>query len=71
MAVSADEVRSRFELSDAECVRWLRGETLSREGRGWGIVTWRGHSLGLCKAAGGVLKNHYPKGLRDSRVVLG
>lgn len=71
MAVSADEVRSRFELSDAECIRWLRGETLSREGRGWGIVTWRGHSLGLCKAAGGVLKNHYPKGLRDSRVVLG
>lgn len=71
MAVSADEVRSRFELSDAECVRWLCGETLSREGRGWGIVTWRGHSLGLCKAAGGVLKNHYPKGLRDSRVVLG
>lgn len=71
MAVSAEEVRSRFELSDAECVRWLRGETLSREGRGWGIVTWRGHSLGLCKASGGVLKNHYPKGLRDSRVVLG
>ena len=71
MAVSAEEVRSRFELSDAECVRWLRGETLSREGRGWGIVTWRGQSLGLCKAAGGVLKNHYPKGLRDSRVVLG
>lgn len=71
MAVSAEEARSRFELSDAECVRWLRGETLSREGRGWGIVTWRGHSLGLCKAAGGVLKNHYPKGLRDSRVVLG
>lgn len=71
MAVSADEVRSRFELSDAECVRWLRGETLSREGRGWGIVTWRSHSLGLCKAVGGVLKNHYPKGLRDSRVVLG
>ena len=71
MAVSAEEVRIRFELSDAECVRWLRGETLSREGRGWGIVTWRGHSLGLCKAAGGVLKNHYPKGLRDSRVVLG
>lgn len=71
MAVSADEVRSRFELSDAECVRWLRGETLSREGRGWGIVAWRGHSLGLCKAVGGVLKNHYPKGLRDSRVVLG
>ncbi len=71
MAVSAEEVCSRFELSDAECVRWLRGETLSREGRGWGIVTWRGHALGLCKAAGGVLKNHYPKGLRDSRVVLG
>lgn len=67
MAAREGDVRLSYSLSDAECVRWLRGETLSREGKGWGIVTWRSYSLGLCKAAGGTLKNHYPKGLRALR----
>ena len=32
--------------------------------KGWVLVTYRGVSLGWGKAAGGILKNHYPKGLR-------
>ena len=32
--------------------------------RGWGLVLTDGFSLGWCKFAGGMAKNHYPKGLR-------
>lgn len=70
MAAKEGDVRLCIPLSDAECVRWLRGETLPCEGKGWGIVTWRSYPMGLCKAAGGTLKNHYPKGLRDSQAAL-
>ena len=64
MACRAEEVRRVYELTDDEAARWLRGETIPREGKGWGIAAWHAFPLGLCKAAGGILKNHYPKGLR-------
>ena len=70
MAAKEGDVRLCIPLSDADCVRWLRGETLPCEGKGWGIVTWRSYPMGLCKAAGGTLKNHYPKGLRDLQAAL-
>ncbi len=48
-------------------IRYLRGETLvAPEGmrKGWVLVTVDGLSLGWAKASGGMMKNHYPKGLR-------
>lgn len=49
-----------------EAERYLRGEALMVGGAedGWTLVTVDGYSLGWGKAAKGVLKNHYPKGLR-------
>ena len=70
MAAKREDVRLCIALSEADCVRWLRGETLPCEEKGWGIVTWRSYPMGLCKAAGGTLKNHYPKGLRDLQAAL-
>ncbi len=50
---------------DEVAVAYLRGETLSAPGqRGYCLVTYRGLPLGWGKASDGVLKNHYPKGLR-------
>lgn len=43
---------------------YLRGETLPCTEKGWVLVTVDGWPLGWGKASGGVLKNHYPKGLR-------
>lgn len=45
---------------------YLRGETLRAEENqhGWTLVTVDGCGLGWARAADGVLKNHYPKGLR-------
>lgn len=70
MGVTCADVRSVYALSDEDCIRWLRGEALPREGRGWGVAAWRGYPVGLGKASGGMLKNHYPKGLRDGAVLL-
>ena len=55
-------------LDGAEAAAWLRGEALAHDGPGgWAVVTCEGWPLGWGRAAGGTLKNHYPKGLRTMR----
>ena len=66
MAAKTADVARVAALDDAQCARWLRGETLPSDvGDGWGVAAWRGHPLSLMKAVQGTLKNHYPKGLRE------
>ena len=44
---------------------YLNGETFAYEGeKGWYLITVDGYSIGWGKLAGGMMKNHYPKGLR-------
>jgi NOL1/NOP2/fmu family ribosome biogenesis protein len=67
MAVGVAARRSR-RLDAVEAAAWVRGEALGHEGAGgWTVVTWEGWPLGWGRAAGGSLKNHYPKGLRTMR----
>jgi NOL1/NOP2/fmu family ribosome biogenesis protein len=55
-------------LEEDEAVAWVRGEALGHQGPGgWTVVTWNGWPLSWGRAAGGSLKNHYPKGLRTMR----
>ncbi|MBB6214729.1 NOL1/NOP2/sun family putative RNA methylase [Anaerosolibacter carboniphilus] len=52
-------------LEDDRLLGYLKGEALSIDGnKGWNLVHVEGYSLGWGKLAEGVLKNHYPKGLR-------
>ena len=37
---------------------------VKKDSKGWALITTDGYSIGWAKAAGGMLKNHYPKGLR-------
>lgn len=63
----ADEAKQTAELSTEEAARYLRGESLSApeiKEKGWTLLTVSGLSAGWAKAVDGVLKNHYPKGLR-------
>ena len=53
-----------FDVDYDGAVAYLRGETLPCTLRGWHTVTYRGLPLGWGKASDGVMKNHYPKGLR-------
>ncbi len=51
--------------SDEVTDKYLRGDTFPTElGKGWCAVAADGFVLGWGKSAGGIMKNHYPKGLR-------
>lgn len=47
-----------------EIRQYLAGQVLPGSQTGWTLVTVGGLSMGWAKGSGGVLKNHYPKGLR-------
>ncbi|MCL1632057.1 RsmB/NOP family class I SAM-dependent RNA methyltransferase [Sporolactobacillus sp. CPB3-1] len=68
LALPAEAFQNVYPLrsSDNEWKRYLHGETLTAENmpKGWTVVTIDGFPLGWGKAAGGILKNFYPKGLR-------
>ncbi len=72
MALREEEAANTIHFSsDSEHIRaYLRGESISvQNGRelpanGWCLVLVDGYSIGWGKVNNGVLKNHYPKGLR-------
>lgn len=63
LSLGKSDVKQATELSDPS--KYLRGETVECEfDKGWTLVTVNNISIGWGKAHNGVLKNHYPKGLR-------
>ncbi|RKM57572.1 RNA methyltransferase [Butyrivibrio sp. CB08] len=76
LTISSEETILSYDIpSDSQDIRqYLNGQTirLSSEGtaadlkvkKGWCLITTDGYSIGWAKLAGGMLKNHYPKGLR-------
>jgi len=68
----ADVVYSvNFTSSDAAQYRlacdYINGQTFPQNGeKGWYLICLDGYSLGWGKLAGGIMKNHYPKGLRKT-----
>ena len=57
----------RLTLADPRTEAWLRGEEIDAQTaqKGWCAVLVDGFPLGLGKASGGKIKNHYPKALRN------
>ena len=47
-----------------EIAKYMHGETIACERKGWCLVRVGGYSIGWGKGDKTVLKNHYPKGLR-------
>ena len=69
LALTPEEVQHvcALESTAPETKAYLNGQTLNISGdKGWYIVTVDGYSLGWGKLDGGILKNHYPKGLRKN-----
>lgn len=67
LALQPSEVKRTFDLSVSENgpERYLRGESFVTDGeKGWTLVCVDGYSAGWGKVSNGMLKNHYPKGLR-------
>jgi NOL1/NOP2/sun family putative RNA methylase len=65
MCLKPEEVDRVVRLSVTESEKYLRGETVEADViNGWCLVCVDNYPLGWGKATGGVVKNHYPKGLR-------
>lgn len=65
MALTAEEVANVCQLTWDEMMAYQAGETISKaSGKGWVLLQYQGISLGWGKQADGIIKNHYPKGLR-------
>lgn len=56
-----------LESGDRRVYDYLEGQTFPAEGKGgWYLICVDGFGLGWGKLAGGVMKNHYPRGLRTA-----
>ena len=69
MALGGNEVSRHVEFAgdSPQAYAWIRGESVSvgaEQKKGWTLVLMDGSSAGWGKVNGGILKNHYPKGLR-------
>ena len=69
LALKPEEVVNTWNLKadSMEIKQYLSGQTFRAEGpKGWYLITVEGYSIGWGKLAGGIMKNHYPKGLRKN-----
>lgn len=65
LALKPEQTGRSVSLTVEEAVNYIHGETCCCDtDNGWILVTVEGFSLGWGKAVNGVVKNHYPKGLR-------
>ncbi|WP_026526556.1 RsmB/NOP family class I SAM-dependent RNA methyltransferase [Butyrivibrio sp. VCD2006] len=65
LTLSKENVKLTYELSE-KSMQFIGGMSFREADmqNGWYLVTTAGYSLGWAKYAGGIFKNHYPKGLR-------
>lgn len=69
LALRPEDVAHTWNLdsNSKEIADYLKGGTFPAEGeKGWYLITVDGYSIGWGKLAGGIIKNHYPKGLRKN-----
>lgn len=74
LALTKEQARYVLDLSSKERDIWdyLGGKALAFEGKkGWYLICVDGYGTGWGKMAGGMMKNHYPKGLRKNDCMLG
>lgn len=66
MASSVNDIYNTIDLdiNSDELVRFLRGEEIEADTKGYTAVCVNGITIGFGKASNGKLKNKYPKGLR-------
>ncbi|MBQ8200178.1 MAG: RsmF rRNA methyltransferase first C-terminal domain-containing protein [Clostridia bacterium] len=54
----------RIALTEEQARQYQSGQTIPADGKGWVLACYEGVALGWGKVSDGVMKNHYPKGLR-------
>lgn len=59
------DVKRTMNFDKNEIIKYLKGESMMATGeKGWHLIEVDGFSIGWGKLSNGILKNHYPKGLR-------
>lgn len=67
LALDIGKAKKSFAVDHPSALTYLHGDVIPCEDeKGWYLVTLDGFALGWGKASGGMMKNHYPKGLRKS-----
>ncbi|MBS4175580.1 RsmF rRNA methyltransferase first C-terminal domain-containing protein [Bacillus sp. FJAT-49736] len=67
LSLKGREVKNKWNLdkNSPDIIAYLKGESLKADGpKGWYLIQVDGFSIGWGKLANGMLKNHFPKGLR-------
>lgn len=67
LTLSPADAAQTFALTEQQAAAWIGGQTIPVSPltpSGWTLMTVNGYSLGWGKCANGMMKNHYPKGLR-------
>lgn len=66
LALGANDVKHTYNLTVNQAISYIRGETIDAQifQKGWYLLLIDGLSLGWGKVSDGIIKNHYPKGLR-------
>ena len=67
LAMKKEDAKNVIHLSadSGQLKEYLKGNTFPAEGtKGWYLILAEKYSIGWGKCAGGIMKNHYPKGLR-------
>ena len=59
----------KTEMNPEEAARYMAGETIRGETEGWTLMCYQGLAAGWGKGSGGMIKNHYPKGLRSLKLI--
>lgn len=78
-ALTPKDVKTAYHCNYEEALLFLHGDALNIQNakinpfdaanlQGWTLVCYEGYSLGWAKAGNGMLKNHYPKGLRIANI---
>jgi len=65
LALKKEEIKSFVPLTRQSAGLYLKGEAIPSDGKkGWCVTGYNGFPLGIGKISDGMIKNHYPKGLR-------
>ena len=57
------------DMNADEACSYMAGLTISGDTEGWTLMRWQGLAAGWGKGSGGIIKNHYPKGLRSQNLI--
>ena len=67
LALNSKRIKRAFPIGLDSALIHLHGDTLPcSDEKGWYVITVDSFPLGWGKASGGMMKNHYPKGLRKT-----